>query len=346
MGRVSAAYFLVLLLICSFNVGCLESNNSDMNGDFLSEYSDEIERPNPNQYECLEFDEWERCWLTYIPESVNASSSVPVLFELHGWSASAFEMRNITGLQEFADEKGIIVVHPEGIAFEGSGAFGDGEESWNGGHCCGDAAVLDVDDVGFLSLLITKMIEEYPIDENRVYFTGWSNGCIMSQRMALQASDLIAAVACTSGYLGFLDDSEYIPIPIMEMHGVFDEIAQYSNSVRIALLEEDSQNIEAIQSGAHENLYDWANFNGCEGLIADSITPNSAYTIERFTSCENNSEVALFTSLNGGHNLYENDACNLGIGWSCWGNQGVFDTHQIIWDFVSRYSKNQTNGSL
>ena len=65
--------------------------------------------------------------MTYVPESVNASSSVPVLFELHGWSASAFEMRNITGLQEFADEKGIIVIHPEGIAFDGSGAFGDGE---------------------------------------------------------------------------------------------------------------------------------------------------------------------------------------------------------------------------
>ena len=66
-----------------------------MNVDFLSEYSDEIERPDPNQYQCLEFDEWERCWLTYIPESVNASSSVPVLFELMGGS-SAFEMRNIT----------------------------------------------------------------------------------------------------------------------------------------------------------------------------------------------------------------------------------------------------------
>ena len=97
------------------------------------------------------------------------------------------------------------------------------------------------------------MVEEYPIDENRVYFTGWSNGCIMSQRMALQASDLIA-VACTSGYLGFLDDSEYIPIPIMEMHGMFDEIAQYSNSVRIALLEEDSQNIEAILRVEHMRI--------------------------------------------------------------------------------------------
>ena len=56
MGRVSADYCLVLLLICSFTFGCLESNNTDVNPDFLSDYSDEIERPDPNQYECLEFD--------------------------------------------------------------------------------------------------------------------------------------------------------------------------------------------------------------------------------------------------------------------------------------------------
>ena len=83
---------------------------------------------------------------------------------------------------------------------------------------------------------------------------------------------------------------------------MFDEIAQYSNSVRIALLEEDSQNIEAIQRSMRIMI--GPILMGVR-LIADSITPNSAYTIERFTSCENNSEVALFTSLNGGHNLYE-----------------------------------------
>jgi polyhydroxybutyrate depolymerase len=337
--------FIAFLFFSASLSGCIGKEVSSKEIDNEEIIIDEFIRPDPDKYECIEFDEWDRCWLTYVPENVNVSSNVPVLFELHGWAASSFEMRNYTGLLEFADEEGIIVVHPEGIALEGSGAFGEGEESWNGGHCCGDAAILDIDDVGFLSLLIEKMIEEYPIDENRVYFTGWSNGCIMSQRMALQASHLIAAIACTSGYLGFLDDSEYSPIPIMEMHGFGDEIAQYSNSARIALFEEDAQNIEAIQSGAHENLYDWANFNGCEGLTPDSNDPSSLYSIQRFTSCENNTEVALFTSYSGGHNLYENDACQFDFVWSCWGNQGAFDTHEIIWEFVSRYSKENIEGN-
>ena len=107
-----------------------------------------------------------------------------------------------------------------------------------------DAAVLDVDDVG--SSLHTKMVEEYPIDEI-VYISQMVKWMYHVQRMALQASDLITR-RMHFRISWVFDDSEYIPTPIMEMHGVFDEIAQYSNSVRIALLEEDSQNIEAIQS--------------------------------------------------------------------------------------------------
>ena len=173
----------------------------------------------------MEFEGWDRCWLTYFPENVNLSSKSPVIFELHGWSASSFEMRNYTSITSLADEVGAIVIHPEGLAIPNSGAFGENQESWNSGVCCGDAKALDINDSGFLIKLINNITEEYPVDENRIYFTGWSNGCQMSQRMALEASHLIAAVACTSGYLGFTDDSQYSPIPIMEMHGVLQKLA-------------------------------------------------------------------------------------------------------------------------
>ena len=321
------------LILSSFMLsGCLSSEGS---GILESEGEPEEEFQGMDYAECMIFEELERCWNVFVPSTVNITDNVPLIIDLHGNTVTMQNQRILSEFDEIAENNGVMAVWPQGH-----------NNSWNAGYCCSTAGQMGLNDTGFILDMIEIIALNHSVDVNRIYLTGWSNGCIMSQRMALQASNLIAAVACTSGYLGFLDDSEYIPIPIMEMHGVFDEIAQYSNSVRIALLEEDSQNIEAIQSGAHENLYDWANFNGCEGLIADSITPNSSYTIERFTSCENNSEVVLFTSLNGGHNLYENDACDLGIGWSCWGNQGVFDTHQIIWDFVSRYSKNQTDNSL
>jgi poly(3-hydroxybutyrate) depolymerase len=97
-----------------------------------------------------------------------------------------------------ADEVGAIVVHAEGIIVENSTVdMGGNEESWNAGYCCGDAVAFEIDDVDYLRKVIAKTVEAYPVDENRIYITGWSNGCMMAQRMALQASDLVAAMACT-----------------------------------------------------------------------------------------------------------------------------------------------------
>ena len=82
--------------------------------------------------------------MTYIPESVNASSKAPLIVELHGWAASAPDTRNHTEIVTLADEVGAIVVHGEGILVDNSTLpFGGNEESWNAGYCCGDAYVYD-----------------------------------------------------------------------------------------------------------------------------------------------------------------------------------------------------------
>lgn len=340
MTRASSI-LLILILFSSTLAGCIGiEENTEQVPD--NETPMDMDIPDPDVYQCFEFEGWERCWLTYFPENINLSAKSPVIFELHGWAASSFEMRNYTSITSLAEQVGAIVIHPEGLAIPNSGAFGENQESWNAGVCCGDAKAQDINDVGFLIKLIENITNIYPVDENRIYFTGWSNGCQMSQRMALEASHLIAAVACTSGYLGFTDDSLYSPISVMEMHGFLDEVAQYTNSGRLTLFEEDSRNIEAVQNGALENLYDWANYNDCEGFLPDSIQPEAIYSIQSFTSCENDTEVVLFTSHIGGHNLYVNDICDdtsYDFIWTCVGNQGLYDTHQIMWDFMSRFSK-------
>ena len=339
--RRTCSILLTVILFSSTLAGCT-GVREDVEQASDEEANTDLVIPDSDTYQCFEFEGWERCWLTYFPENINLSVKSPIIFELHGWAASSFEMRNYTSITSLADQVGAIVVHPEGLAIPNSGAFGENQESWNAGVCCGDAKAQEINDAGFLIELVENITTMYPVDENRVYFTGWSNGCQMSQRMALEASHLIAAVACTSGYLGFTDNSAYSPIPVMEMHGFLDEIAQYSNSGRLTLFEEDARTIEAVQNGAHENLYDWANYNDCEGFLPDSNQPGAVYSIQSFTSCENGTEVVLVTSHGGGHNLYVNDICD-GVPydfiWSCAGNQGLYDTHQIMWDFMSRFSK-------
>src|SRR3972149_6035846 len=77
----------------------------------------------------------------------------------------------------------------------------------NGGHCCGEAAKNNVDDVGFVRALIDELATLINIDPGRVYATGFSNGAIMVYRLACELSDRIAAIGPVAA-TQILDDQE------------------------------------------------------------------------------------------------------------------------------------------
>ena len=54
--------------------------------------------------------------------------------------------------------------------------------------CCDPTITLGTDDVGFLRKMVEDVTAEYDIDNSRVYWTGISNGCSMSQTMAAVVS--------------------------------------------------------------------------------------------------------------------------------------------------------------
>ena len=47
--------------------------------------------------------------------------------------------------------------------------------------------------------------------------------------------------------------------------------------------------------GAIQNLYYWADANGCSGLVPDFETVESDHSIKKFTECENGSQAVLYT---------------------------------------------------
>ena len=95
----------------------------------------------------------------------------------------------MTDMDRIARENNAIIIYPQG--------FGD---SWNFRACCDPAREEGIDDFGFIRTLALQTIDNFPIDSDRVYSTGWSNGCAMSQALANEESDLITAVACMSMY--------------------------------------------------------------------------------------------------------------------------------------------------
>jgi len=281
--------------------------------------NDKITFPPDASFECFIHDDLERCWILYVPENLDTNTTVPLIVDMHGITQNAHKQYLMTDMDRIARENNAIVVYPDGWG-----------NSWNFGPCCDPALEEGIDDFGFIRKLVNYTIQEYPIDSNRIYATGWSNGCGMSQSLANRQSDVFTAVACMSMY--YLDESDnpnYSPIPIMEIHGFLDPIVPYTSTFATGIIFADS----IWNTGAIQNLYTWKDKNQCSGTLPDYNEETLFYNTRGFTDCANNTEVSLVTLHGAGHNVYSKDTDGSP------GNQGTVDTAQIAWDFMSKYSK-------
>lgn len=304
--------FVVVILLC-FSSGCLQMDDKNPSEDENNQ--DDLIIEDLDYIECMIHEDLERCWNVFIPSTVNLSGA-PMIIDLHGNTLTMQDQRNLSDFDDIASQNGAIAVWPQGF-----------DNSWNSGYCCSTAGELGLNDTGLIMEIVHKTIDNHSVDESRIYLTGWSNGCSLSQKLANEHSDTFTAIACMSYYL--LEDPEpnYSPIPIMEIHGLLDQIILYSNDA-IHL-----PNIEAQEHGAIQNLLMWADMNGCEDITPDSNEPSIFYSQQTFTECENGSMVSLVTLYAADHNPYENSFDIFP------GNGGTVDTNGIAWNWLSTWSK-------
>ena len=270
--------------------------------------------------ECFGYDGMDRCWTIYVPNSTDDSQSIPLILDLHALQRTADNQYELSDMDRIAEENNAIVIYPHGY-----------ENSWNFGQCCDPAKDAGIDDYGFLRTLIYHTFDTFPVDTYRVYMTGWSTGCAMAQAFANDASDILAAMACMSMYLLEEPSSGYIPIPIMEIHGLEDPIAPYGSLITSSIIFQQ----QVWFTGAEQNLYEWKEMNDCSSDFPALSETNAGYTVQEFTDCDNGSEVALVSLNLAAHNVYlKNDP-----GSPEPGNPAGIDTPQIAWDFMSRFSK-------
>ena len=326
--RVTGLVLVLTLLLLAPLSGCISSGDNGeaigMNPDTLGNEIYSIE--------CKEYDGLERCWKLLIPDSIEKDSAVPLLIDIHGYTQDMDKHSNLTGFDDIAQEEGFIVAYPNGY-----------KNSWNAGDiCCGDAHEDEIDDLGFLLGLVNYLIETQPIDDDRIYVSGWSNGCGMTQMLAVKASELFAAVGCMSFYLITSPDQNYTPIPFMEVHGLLDDLIVYGNAGALCIFNQEDN---WAKEGALQNLEDWRKMNNCSGVISEVITVQPDYDIRGYSNCENGAEVRLMTLNYGGHNPYAKDCPDYqadspdDLIWSCRKNPTDIDSSRILWDFLSGFSK-------
>lgn len=167
-----------------------------------------------------------REFIVYQPAGIDKSSPVPVVFMLHGTSGDGEKFYHISGWKEKAAKEKFYAVFPSSLAYC---ITEDGvtktTTKWR--HYDLDSIACPgqkiYDDVKFFREMLKFLASTYPIDPKRVYVSGFSNGGQFAFRLAVEASDVVAAVAPFGSMFTERGKTPLALIPIYNGFGNLDD---------------------------------------------------------------------------------------------------------------------------
>ena len=154
----------------------------------------------------------------YRPATLPLTAPAPLVVMLHGGFGSASQAEEAYGWNDAADRYGFVVAYPDGVGR--AWAVGDG--------CCGEPGRTGVDDVGFVTAVVSNLSGRLPMDPKRLYVTGMSNGAMMAYRLAC-ATDVFAAMAPVAGTLLGSCPTPH-RLSVLHIHGLADGNVPFDGS--------------------------------------------------------------------------------------------------------------------
>lgn len=267
--------------------------------------------------------EWQGMQRQYLVKTPENYESLPVLFFLHGLGDNINHVNSEHNFQQVANKYNWMVVTPQAIN-EGNGSM------WN-------AALMNstIDDSGFLMALLDSLAVQYPINQDSVFFTGFSMGGFMSHRMAIEHGDRINAAAPVSGLITYAmaNQAAVAPVRMLHIHGTNDNVVGYDGY---------SQYFGSnLGLGVDAILDYWKNANGCTNEPIVDTLPDLQNDGLRFVEYvyPGTKELRHLKVIGGDHSWYHK------------ANQHDIDYMEYIHDFFTgklSYDKvnNPTTGSL
>lgn len=261
-----------------------------------------------------------RTYTYYTPTNWTSEQSVPLLMVLHGLTQTGLGVMNITKFNEIAESEGFIAVYPDGL-----------ENAWNADM---NVTVSSADDKGFLERLVQHFLNNFNVDESRVYFTGFSNGGFMSHKMACESELCIAGIATVSGNMSstvYENCNPLRPTSVLHIHGTADAVVSYFGSPTTGV------SVDA-------SMEKWRNYLGCSSNPITENMPNpdlldlSSPTLYKYVNCVGNHELQLVRITGGGHQWPGINTLVGGVGTI----NMDFYSPEFIWNFL----KNKTCSKL
>jgi len=189
----------------------------------------------------------------------SGTGPAPVLVFLHGIGAAGVAQDSLYfQLGDEAVRRGWAFASPDGTV----GA--DGRRFWNATDSCCGGPRAGIDDVAYLSALLTDLGTKTSIDPRRVAVFGYSNGGFMAERFACdRASSLAAFVAFEGG--GELDRSRCAPtspVAALFLHGTADTVVQITGGA--------FTDTGLRYPPLSDVMSTWQSRNNCSGAPADT----------------------------------------------------------------------------
>jgi len=270
-------------------------------GNGSGEYIYSIERP-----------EGQRYFWGYVPKSYNPSQPVPLLFTFHGLGDECWSFGHNSGLIDQSEQFGFILVYPCGYP----GLIGN---AWNAGTCCLDGYTID--DVTFTREMAAFMVQNWAIDQSRIFVSGFSNGAFMTEVLLCQAADLFLAGAGVSGIVEMLPGNA---------QGEANCATAYAGVGKFASLLHIHGNLDFVVPWTGDELLgfpdvptdfsDWATRNECVGEPVNTFN-SGPYSNQVYQNCSSNTTLELVKHDGGGHE---------------WPVDQYFDTPAYIWQYLSK----------
>ena len=242
-------------------------------------------RPLFAQIQTFEWQGTQRQYLIKMP-SVNREP-MPILYFLHGLGDNITRLDNEFHFQQVADEYHWAVVIPQALSQSGY-------SMWNAG-----LMASSIDDSGFLMALLDSLAEQYPINLDSVFFTGFSMGGFMTHRMAIEHGDRITACAPVSGLITHsMSNLSAVPVRMLHIHGTTDPVVGYDGNSQY-FGSNLGLSVDAI-------LNYWKNANNCvDEPIIDTFPDlkNDGLRFVRYTY-EGDAELQHIKVIGGNHTWY------------------------------------------
>jgi poly(3-hydroxybutyrate) depolymerase len=193
----------------------------------------------------------------YVPASLPANPSM-VLF-LHGTincpappTACAVPYQQTPQWETMANTNSFLMVWPISVLEPRSNQY-----YWEA-YDTSFSFTAPPDDSGFLRNLITTLTTQYNVNPKAVFVTGMSSGAAMAERVGVELSDLVAAIAVVSGrlYLKQMTDcfspaNPPNPMSVLQLQGDADPVLPYCGQTPKALWNETGLTLPPVDADAN-----------------------------------------------------------------------------------------------